>query len=401
MKQIWKHRYKLMQTLGKGGTGQVYKVWDIHLEKEWAMKEMERDSGQELQILKQLAFYRFPRIVDAFREGDKNFFVMDFIQGISLEEILKKGPLEEKRLLDLGKQIAQALCYLHERTPVLLYLDLKPSNIILDENGEVKLVDLGSVLLKGEGGNVSGTMGFAAPEQIRVRKQGCELNEQADIFSLGMLLFVMAVGTAKKLPAVEEGRRYGVSVRQYNPLISPALEKIIEKCTRGSREKRFSSMRDMEQKLELCQKKLVKCKRPFFTRRNRICTLWRKEWEQERSILCTQGKPGLYFTGRRSRQSFFLWLGIGAAAVTGLMTAYGFCASQSLAQETREELRVVIRDSEGRKVLVKKGGIYSTKDNLFFEIPWDTLEKDDCEIVILCRQEGEAEQYFGIQCQKK
>ena len=83
------------------------------------------------------------------------------------------------------------------------------------------------------------------------------------------------------------------------------------------------------------------------------------------------------------------------------MTAYGFCASQSLAQETREELRVVIRDSEGRKVLVKKGGIYSTKDNLFFEIPWDTLEKDDCEIVIFCRQEGEAEQYFGIQCQKK
>ena len=57
MKQIWKHRYKLMQTLGKGGTGQVYKVWDIHLEKEWAMKEMERDSGQELQILKQLAFF--------------------------------------------------------------------------------------------------------------------------------------------------------------------------------------------------------------------------------------------------------------------------------------------------------------------------------------------------------
>lgn len=400
MKQIWKERYQIIKLLGSGGMGQVYKVWDIHLEKEWAMKEMEGDISRELQILKQLSYHRFPRIVDAFLEEERNFLVMDYIQGITLAEILKKGPLEEKRIVALGKQIAQALIYLHERTPTLLYLDLKPSNIILDESEEVKLVDLGSVLLKGRSGTISGTMGFASPEQISAKR--CGLNEQSDIFSLGMLLFAMATGKTERLPVVEEGRRYGISVHQYNPLLSLKLEKIIEKCTRGSRDKRYLSVRDVYQQLELWEKCLLKQKKLSFMQQNRSLSFWGREWEQEKSILCTQGKSSLYIAGRNSLLTFLLSLGLGFTVPQGIhLAADFFPASYSLAQENGEQLSVVIRDSKGRKVLVREGGTYETEENLFFEIPWGNLPKDKCEILILCRQEGETEKFFWVHCQKK
>ena len=137
MRQIWKQRYQIMEKLGKGGTGQVYRVWDLHLGKEWALKEMEEENSGEAEILKQLSNKAFPRIVDAFWEAGKQILIMDYIQGITLEEVLKQGPLEEKKIVKLAKQVAQALLSLHERTPVLLYMDLKPANLILEE-GEWK-----------------------------------------------------------------------------------------------------------------------------------------------------------------------------------------------------------------------------------------------------------------------
>jgi len=421
-----------MEELGKGGTGQVYRVWDLHLGKEWAMKEMEEDSNREVEMLKQLSGRAFPRIVDAFTEEGKNLLIMDYLKGITVEEVLKRGPLEEKKVIKLAKQVAQAILSLHERTPVLLYMDLKPSNLILEEEGEVKLVDLGSVMVKGRSLQVSGTFGFASPEQVYVQQGGRLLDERSDIFSFGMLLFSMITGRVDRMPIIDKKSRYGVFVRRYNPLVSPALERIIEKCTRGVAERRYSSIRDVYQQLELWEKKLNKRKRkavyesygkPF------LQPLLQREWQQEKSILCTQGKPVLYIAGRNMLVFilliFILSLGSSPAihslaqekrevGINVLMEeggkkrlSYGITESEkeilphSMTEGRQEEFRVIVRDREKRKILVKEGGIFETKDNLFFEIPWEEIEADNCEITIVCQEKKGGIKRFHLQCRKK
>ena len=100
MKKIWKHRYQVLEQKGIGGNGSVYKVWDLHLEKEWAMKILEdkrfesaeEENGErmnEKKVLKQISHSAFPRIVDAFEEEGRDTLIMDYIQGVTLEEIIK------------------------------------------------------------------------------------------------------------------------------------------------------------------------------------------------------------------------------------------------------------------------------------------------------------------------
>lgn len=305
MKQIWKKRYQKIEECGKGGNGQVYKVWDLHLEKEWAMKILEEkyllcgksDWGEEeiteLQVLKKINHPNFPRIVDAFEEDDQKVLIMDFIYGVTLQEIIEKRSLEERKILSIGKQIGEAILYLHQYHPVLLYLDLKPSNIIVEENGRVKLIDLGSVRRKGSRGDVSGSFGYASPEQRKGEKEGSLLREESDIFSFGLVLYAMAVGNCRRLPMIEEDRKYGVFVRKDNPAISIGLERIIEKCTRGNCEKRYTSMREVMGEIENLEKiyeKKGKCFRINWM-------FWaggKEQWYQEKSILCTEGKHSFY-----------------------------------------------------------------------------------------------------------
>lgn len=403
MKQIWKHRYQIMETLGKGGNGHVYKVWDLHLEKIWAMKVLEKECSrnhrereeekhdEELQALKRMNHPLFPRIVDAFQEEDRNVLVMDYVEGIPLEEVIEKGPMEEKKILDIGSQIAEAIEYLHSLHPILLYLDLKPANILLEESGQIKLVDLGSVMKKGNVGRISGTPGFASPEQIHLMREGSLLGEQSDIYSFGMVLFSMATGNLSKLPIMEEGRRYGFFVRKYQPIISLGLERIIEKCTRGSVRKRYTNMRDVRSDLKLLEKRLGKKFRLWTYHQKCWLTFPRGEdWHQEKSILCTRGKASLYIAGRL----IFLLIGVGIFIPSLDSLAKGY-------YEKNDVLEVTIRDAAMRKVLVKKGCFYETEESLLFEIPWEAIEGKECEIEIICTSGGKKASSFQINCKKR
>lgn len=302
MKKIWKHRYQVLEQKGIGGNGSVYKVWDLHLEKEWAMKIledkrfeiMEEERGErmnEKNVLKQISHSAFPRIVDAFEEEGRDILIMDYIQGVTLEEVIRKGPVGEEEMKDIILQLCDALLYLHQYSPVLLYLDLKPANIMIEEKRGVKLIDLGSVSIKGVGGKISGSLGYASPEQVRVQREGILLKEQSDIFSLGMVMYAMATGSIDRLPVIDEKSRYGVLIRRDNSFLSSDLEKIVEKCTRGNQDRRYSSMREVKKDMENWELGLKK-KRLWkdFLRRRR----GRKQWYQEKSILCTEGKHSFF-----------------------------------------------------------------------------------------------------------
>ena len=378
MKKIWKQRYQIIDKLGQGGGGSVYKVRDMNLEKIWALKFIEKkgmyqNSGKaEWEICKKISHGNFPRVVDAFEEDGKYAIVMDWIKGVTLEEIIEKGPIEEGQMIVMAKQICEALHYLHLQSSPLLYLDLKPSNIMIEEDGCVKLIDMGSVMVKGEKKMVSGTFGFASPEQIGGNGESEFLNEQSDIFSFGMVLYAMVKGNSKRLPIIERGSKRGVWVGEKNPKLSAMVEKIIEKCTRGEREKRYFSMREVKRELERWEQKRGKMllglpkrikKRDF-------------QWYQEKSILCTEGNHSFYIAKRLMIIAFFL---------------LAFLVP-------KKKLNVVLRDQEMRKVLVKQGCAYETSSNLLLEIPWEEIEGENCRIIVECKDQSAAKKRFYIDC---
>ena len=121
---------------------------------------------------------------------------------------------------------------------------------MVEEGGSVKLIDMGSVLVKGKTENISGTFGYASPEQISNNREEEDLSERSDVFSFGMILYAMLKGNCKRLPVIDRKSKRGVWVGEINPKISIQVEKIIEKCTRGTPEKRYFSIREVKRELE-------------------------------------------------------------------------------------------------------------------------------------------------------
>lgn len=378
MKKIWKQRYQILEKLGQGGGGSVYKVHDINLDKIWALKFIETRDGyqksgkEEWEICKRISHINFPRIVDAFEEDGKYAIVMDWIKGVTLEEIIERGPIEEKQMIFIAKQVCEALHYLHLQSPTLLYLDLKPANIMVEEGGSVKLIDMGSVLVKGKTENISGTFGYASPEQISNNREEEDLSERSDVFSFGMVLYAMLKGNCKRLPVIDRKSKRGVWVGEINPKISIQVEKIIEKCTRGTPEKRYFSIREVKRELEQWEKK----RRKKAVRFLRVVKKKDVQWYQEKSIICTEGKHSFYIAKRLMIFAFFLL----AILVP------------------KKKLNVILRDQEMRKVLVKQGCAYETSSNLLLEIPWEEIEGDNCRIMVECRDHGPGRKRFYIDC---
>lgn len=394
MKKIWKQRYQIMKETGRGGNARVYKVWDIHLEKEWAMKVLEKEnmpvyypdetmgSITELQVLKKVSHNNFPRIVDAFEEEGRIIFIMDYVQGVTLEEILRKGPMKETEILFVLQQVCEAILYLHQQNPILLFLDLKPANIMIEDSGRVKLIDMGSVAVKGQQGNVSGSFGFVSPEQIKVQREGSYITEQSDIFSFGMVLYSMAVGDSQKMPVVESGSRWGITLRKRMAHLSVSMERILEKCTRGNPNRRYAGMREVKKELEKWEKEL-KSRRGvmrwdfFSVNRTEKC------WFQEKSVFCTEGRSSFYIAKK------ILILGI---SVLGLVPG-----KVSLAGKIND-MDVIIRDTKLRKVLVKEGCAYETDSNIILEIPWEGIEGKNCKILVECEDESREKKRFYVEC---
>ena len=121
-------RYVYKKSLGKGGNGSVFLCWDLKLQKEWAVKELQISDGEstELDLLKTISCNLFPRIVDVVHEQDKVYLVMDYVEGVTLNEKMQRQKLTEKEVLSSAVEIAKALRYLHQMSPQILYLDCKP-----------------------------------------------------------------------------------------------------------------------------------------------------------------------------------------------------------------------------------------------------------------------------------
>ena len=205
-------RYRVVRVLGKGGMGAVYLVEDQGLYgKYWALKELlehfsdpaERAEAVaqfqgEVQILVGVHHPNLPQVVDVFEESGRHYLLMEFIEGQTLKEMLDDAPdgwLPEEQLLNWVAQICDVLDYLHSRDPPIIFRDLKPANVMITPQGQVKLIDFGVARLfdpaKGTDTLKMGTVGYAPPEQYA--GQG-RTTVRSDTYALGATLYELLTG---------------------------------------------------------------------------------------------------------------------------------------------------------------------------------------------------------------
>jgi serine/threonine protein kinase/Tfp pilus assembly protein PilF len=273
--------YRILEKLGAGGMGVVYKGLDTRLDRTVALKFLPDNLDQDAQALE-----RFRReahaasalnhpgictIYDVGEEDHRSFIVMEFIDGETLSQHIQRQALSVEHILDLGIQIADALDVAHAQG--IIHRDIKPSNIFVTKRGQAKVLDFGLAKLLPKElphldssdsssrqsqeavslvGVISGTPAYMSPEQIR----GDDLDARTDIFAFGLLLYEMATGQQ-----AFGGRTGGViiesiltrapaSIRIANPQIPLRLEEIITKCLEKDRTQRYSSAAEVRSDLQ-------------------------------------------------------------------------------------------------------------------------------------------------------
>ena len=252
---ILRDRYELVAEIGKGGMSQVYLAKDLRLDSYWAVKQVKNNSSiefaafrKEVELLATLSHSDIPRIVDRIEIDDDYYVIMDFVDGSSLgRKVLNEGEQMEDDVVEWAIQICEVLQYLHNaRDNPIVYCDMKPENVMLNQAGRVKVIDFGIAkeCRRGEKqqGTSVGTKGYAAPEQYKNASN--ILDERTDVYALGATLFYLLTATQPKAPP--EGIPL---VRKINPIVSEGMEYIIAKSTQANPEKRYQSIAEMREDL--------------------------------------------------------------------------------------------------------------------------------------------------------
>lgn len=249
-------KYEILTEIGHGGMSVVYLAMDTHLNKQWAVKEIRKKGNgrndevivnsllAEANMMKRLDHPSLPRIVDIIDNGVTIFVVMDYIEGESLDKILAEyGAQPEELVVGWAKQLCDALSYLHSQKPPIIYRDMKPANVMLKPEGNIKIIDFGIAREYKEQNladtTVLGTKGYAPPEQY-----SGQTDARSDIFALGMTMHHLLTGIDPRT-----GEAYA-PVRMWNPEVSEGVEMIIDKCVQPAPENRYQNCQDLLYDLE-------------------------------------------------------------------------------------------------------------------------------------------------------
>lgn len=251
-------KYKILNEIGRGGMSTVYLAINEKANKPWAVKEVRKNgiSNRELvkqslmveiNLLKKLKHKGLPSIVDIIDQQDNYLIVMDYIEGITLENIMQEeGVQPQEKVVDWAIQLCDVLQYLHTRKPAIIYRDMKPSNIMLRSDGSVVLIDFGTARefkeRHVEDTTCLGTQGYAAPEQFGGMGQ---TDERTDIYSLGATMYRLVTWHNPSEPPYEM-----YPITHWNPRLSTGLEGIIAKCTSKDPKSRYQSVQEVRYALE-------------------------------------------------------------------------------------------------------------------------------------------------------
>ena len=244
--------YRIVSLIGQGGMSKVYLAEHVRLHTRWAIKEVSKHQGArfdflaEANILKRLQHPMLPRIVDIYEDEQNIYIVEDFVEGMTLEDVLKdKGKVEEATLLQWFRDLCQVLDYLHGQNPnPIIYRDMKPSNVMIQPDGSIKLIDFGIAreYKQDSGADTTyiGTKGYAAPEQFGK----AQTDGRTDIYSLGVTMYHLATGKSPYEPPYQF-----VPARSLEGTLSHGLEHILDKCVQSEPQDRYQSVKELLQDL--------------------------------------------------------------------------------------------------------------------------------------------------------
>lgn len=253
--------YRLQRLIGAGGMGNVYEAVHEFTGRRVALKVLKttftRDGTnitrffQEVRALAKLHFPHIVTLFDAGKAGRRYYFAMELIDGMSLAQYIEKnGIMDEREALSITVKIARALSFAHENN--IIHRDVKPENILLDEQNYPKITDFGVVMHQDEDhmtltqeGFMVGSVHFSSPEQVEGAR---DIDGRSDIYSLGATLYYMITGktvyTGKSAEEILTKHLVGnwVSPKHHNPRLSSRTAKLVRKMMARSRDRRYQSM---------------------------------------------------------------------------------------------------------------------------------------------------------------
>ncbi len=259
--------YQLLEKIGEGGMGVVYRARDEHLQRDVAVKVLPRGTlddstarkrfRTEALALSRLNHPNIATVYDFDTQDDIDFLVMEYLRGMRLNDLLASGPLAGEEVTRLGEQLAEGLEAAHAQGVV--HCDLKPGNLIIVAGGRLKILDFGLARLLRTTGDkplmqsstvtqsVGGTVPYMSPEQLR----GETIDARSDLFSCGAVLYEMATGRRAfegKTPAMVSDailRRAPTPPARLNPEVPAELERIILKALEKRARKRYQSAKEL------------------------------------------------------------------------------------------------------------------------------------------------------------
>ena len=259
-------RYKILEVIGGGGMANVYLARDMILEREVAMKVLRFDFSNDDEFIKRFrreaqstTSLAHPNIVSIYDVGEEDniyYIVMEYVNGQTLKQYIQQfAPVHPRKAINIMVQIVSAIEHAHDNQ--IIHRDIKPHNILLDHDGNVKVTDFGIAMALSsttitQTNSVLGSIHYLSPEQAR----GGLANKKSDIYSLGIVLFELLTG---RLPfdgesaisiALKHLQSETPSAKRWNPDIPQSLENIILKSTAKDPFYRYESAEEMEKDLE-------------------------------------------------------------------------------------------------------------------------------------------------------